>query len=189
MATTADFRNGLCIEFNDQLFQIVQFQHVKPGKGPAFVRTKLKNLKNGRVIENTFSAGVRVNTVRIERRPYQYLYKDEAGFNFMHAETFEQISIDEALVDNADLLKEGMIVEVMIHAESETPLTVELPPFIDLEVTYAEPAEKGNTASSNAQKAVTVETGATIYVPLFVNQGDIIKVDSRDRSYSERVKK
>jgi elongation factor P len=107
----------------------------------------------------------------------------------MHAESFEQISIDEALVENADLLKEGMIVEVMIHAESETPLTVELPPFIDLEVTYAEPAEKGNTASSNAQKAVTVETGATIYVPLFVNQGDIIKVDTRDRSYSERVKK
>ena len=153
---------------NDQLFQIVQFQHVKPGKGPAFVRTKLKNLKNGRVIENTFSAGVKVNTVRIERRPYQYLYKDEAGFNFMHAESFEQISIDEALVENADLLKEGMIVEVMIHAESETPLTVELPPFIDLEVTYAEPAEKGNTASSNAQKAVTVEP-ALLFMSRFLS--------------------
>ena len=188
MASTADFRNGLCIEYNDQPFQIVQFQHVKPGKGPAFVRTKLKNLKTGRVIENTFSSGVKINTIRVERRPSQFLYKDESGFNFMHAETFEQVLIEEAMVENADLLKEGMVVEVMYHTDTETPLTVELPPFIELEVTYAEPAEKGNTASSNAQKAVTVETGATIYVPLFVNQGDIIKVDTRDRSYSERVR-
>jgi len=189
MASTADFRNGLCIEFNDQLFQIVQFQHVKPGKGAAFVRTKLKNLKTGRVIENTFNSGVKVTVARIERRPYQFLYKDDMGFNFMHAETFEQAVISPELVENADLLKDGMMLEIVFHAETETALSVELPPFVELEVVYTEPGEKGNTASSTAQKPAEMETGATIMVPIFVNQGDIIKVDTRDRSYSERVKK
>lgn len=188
MATTSDFRNGLCIEYNDQLFTIVQFQHVKPGKGPAFVRTKLKNLKTGRVIENTFTSGVKINIVRIERREYQYLYKDDMGFNFMHTQTYEQIPISADLIDNADLIKEGQILEINFHAESETPLTVELPPFVELEVTYTIPGEKGNTASSTALKPATLETGAEIMVPLFVNQGDIIKVDTRDRSYSERVR-
>lgn len=189
MATTAEIRNGLCIEFNDQLFQVVQFQHVKPGKGPAFVRTKLKNLRTGKVIDNTFSVGVRINTVRIEHRPYQYLYKDETGYIFMNAETFDQVSIDANLIENADLLKEGMTLDITWHAETETPLTVEFPPFIDLEVTYTETGERGNTASSTALKQAAVETGATIMVPLFINQGDIIRVDTRDRSYSERVKK
>lgn len=189
MATTSDIRNGLCIEHNGNLFQIVQFQHVKPGKGAAFVRTKLKNLKTGKVLENTFNAGVKINTVRIERRAYQYLYKDDMGFNFMHGETFEQISIDPAMVENNDLLKEGMTLEITFHTETETPLTVELPPFIEMEVVYTEPGEKGNTASSTSQKPAETETGATIMVPIFINQGDIIKVDTRDRSYSERVKK
>ncbi len=189
MATTADIKNGLTIEFNEQLFQIVSFQHVKPGKGPAFVRTKLKNLKNGRTIDNTFSAGVKINVVRIERRPYQYLYQDEAGFNFMHAETFEQVSIPTDLVDNADLMKEGQIVEINFHADTETPLTVEMPAFVELAVTATVVGEKGNTASSNALKPATLETGAEIMVPLFINEGDILKVDTRDRSYSERVKK
>jgi elongation factor P len=189
MATTADIKNGLCIEYNGNLVQIVQFQHVKPGKGAAFVRTKLKNLKTGKVVENTFNAGVKINTVRIERRTYQYLYKDDMGFNFMHSETFEQIPIDPAMVGNSDLLKEGMNLEITFHAETETPLTVELPPFIEMEVVYTEPGEKGNTASSSAQKPAETETGASIMVPLFINQGDIIKVDTRDRSYSERVKK
>ncbi|GET30641.1 elongation factor P [Prolixibacter sp. SD074] len=189
MASTADFRNGLCIEFNDQLFQIVQFQHVKPGKGSAFVRTKLKNLKTGRVIENTFNSGVKVTLARIERRPYQFLYKDDLGFNFMHTETFEQVIISPDLMENADLLKDGMILEIVFHAETETALSVELPPFVELEVVYTEPGEKGNTASSTALKPAEMETGATIMVPIFVNQGDIIKVDTRDRSYSERVKK
>ena len=188
MATTADFRNGLCIEFNGQLFTIVQFQHVKPGKGPAFVRTKLKNVKTGKVIDNTFSSGVKVETVRIERRPYQYLYKDEMGFNFMHTETFEQVSIPEGMIDNADLMKEGQIIEVNFHAETETPLTVELPPFVELEITFTIEGEKGNTASSTALKPATLETGAEIMVPMFINQCEIIKVDTRDRSYSERVK-
>jgi len=189
MATTADFRNGLTIEFNDQLFTIIQFQHVKPGKGPAFVRTKLKNVKTGKVIDNTFSSGVKVNTVRIERRPYQFLYKDEMGCNFMHTETFEQISLAEDLIENPDLMKEGQIIEVNFHAETETALTAELPPFVELEVTATVPGEKGNTASSTALKPATLETGAEVMVPLFINQGDILKVDTRDRSYSERVKK
>lgn len=187
--TTADIKNGMTIEFNDQLFQIVSFQHVKPGKGPAFVRTKLKNLKTGRTIENTFSAGVRIDVVRVERRPYQYLYKDEAGYNFMNAETFEQISIDAEMIDNADLMKEGQVVEINIHADTETPLTVELPPFVELEVTQTMEGEKGNTASSNALKPATLETGAEIMVPMFITDNDIIKIDTRDRSYYERVKK
>jgi elongation factor P len=189
MATTADFKNGLTIEFNDQLYTIVQFQHVKPGKGPAFVRTKLKNIKTGKVIDNTFSAGVKVNTVRVERRPYQYLYRDEVGFNFMHTETFEQVSIAPDMIENADLMKEGQIIEINFHAETETPLTAELPPFVELEITETIPGEKGNTASSTALKPATVETGAEIMVPLFIQAGEIIKVDTRDRSYSERVKK
>lgn len=189
MATTADIKNGLCIEYNDQLYSIVSFQHVKPGKGAAFVRTKLKNLKTGKVIDNTFNAGVKINTVRIERRPYQYLYKDDMGYNFMHTETFEQVVIAEELIDNPGLLKEGNVVEINFHADTETPLTLDMPPFVELEVTYTEPGDKGNTATSTAQKPATLETGATVMVPIFINTGDIIKVDTRDNSYSERVKK
>lgn len=188
MATTADFRNGLCLEFNNDLFTIVQFQHVKPGKGPAFVRTKLKSLTTGKVIENTFTSGVKVNTARVERRPYQFLYNDDVGFNFMHLETFEQISLQPDMVENADLMKEGQEVEIVVHADTETPLKVDLPPFVELEVKYTEPGEKGNTASSSAQKPAELETGASVNVPLFINTGEKIKVDTRDRSYSERVK-
>ncbi|MFA9392857.1 MAG: elongation factor P [Prolixibacteraceae bacterium] len=189
MANTADIKNGLCIEYNDQLFSIVSFQHVKPGKGPAFVRTKLKNLKTGKVIENTFNSGVKINVVRIERRPYQFLYKDEMGFNFMHTETFEQVSIMAELVENPGLLKDGTIVEINFHAETESPLTLEMPAFVELEIIYTIPGEKGNTASSTALKPATLETNAEIMVPLFINTGDVIKVDTRDNSYSERVKK
>ena len=189
MASTSDFRNGLCLEFNNGLYTIVQFQHVKPGKGPAFVRTKLKSLTTGKVVENTFSAGVNVNTARVERRPYQYLYTDDLGLNFMHLETFEQISIQPEMIENADLMKEGQAVEIVVHADTETPLSVDLPPFVELLVSYSEPGEKGNTASSSAQKPAELETGAKIMVPLFIDTGEIIKVDTRDRSYSERVKK
>ena len=118
MATTADFRNGMCIEYNGQLYFIVEFLHVKPGKGPAFVRTKLKNVKTGKVIENTFNSGVRVEEARVERRPYQYLYKDDMGYNFMNNETYEQIPIDESLLSSPELLKEGESVEVVVHAET-----------------------------------------------------------------------
>lgn len=188
MATTADFRNGMCIEYNGQLYFIVEFLHVKPGKGPAFVRTKLKNVKTGKVIENTFNSGVRVEEARVERRPYQYLYKDDMGYNFMNNETYEQIPIEESLLSSPELLKEGESVEVVVHAETETVLAVDMPAFMTYEITYTEPGVRGDTSSTNSLKPATIETGATIMVPLFVNQGDKIKVDTRDKSYVERIK-
>lgn len=187
MASTTDFKNGLVIEYNNDLYTIVQFQHVKPGKGPAFVRTKLKNLKTGRVIDNTFSSGVKVNIARVERRPYQYLYKDDMGYYFMHLETFEQIHVQESMIGNPEFLIEGVGVEVVVHAETETVLTVDLPQFVVLEVVYSEPGLRGDTAT-NTLKQAKVENGSVIMVPLFVNTGDKIKIDTRDKSYVERVK-
>src|SRR5258708_2957878 len=130
MASTADFKMGLCLEFNNDLFTIIDFQHVKPGKGPAFVRTKLKSLTSGKIIDNTFNAGVKVNTARVETRAHQYLYEEENGYVFMNTESFEQVTIPENLVDGKDFLKEGQEVEIMFHAETETPLQVILPSFI-----------------------------------------------------------
>ncbi len=187
MATTQDFKNGLCIEFNGELFSIFEFQHVKPGKGPAFVRTKLKNLKTGKVIPNTFTAGVKIDIARVERRPYQFLYKEDGGYNFMHAETFEQLLIDEAIINAPQFLKEGQTVEITVHADTETPLQCELPAFVEMIITYTEPGEKGNTAT-NVMKEATVETGAIIRVPLFIAEGERIKVDTRTGVYAERVK-
>jgi len=188
MATTADFRNGLCIDFNNDLYTIVQFQHVKPGKGPAFVRTKLKSLTTGKVVDNTFAAGVRINTVRVERRPYQYLYSDETGYHFMHLETFEQILLDGKIIETPQLMKEGQEVEIVVHTETETPISCELPPFVILEVTYTEPGIKGDTTSSTAIKPATLETGAIVNVPIFVDTGEKIKIDTRTINYVERVK-
>lgn len=187
MATTADFRNGLIIEFNGDLYSIVEFQHVKPGKGPAFVRTRLRNLKTGKILPNTFTAGVKINVQRVERRPMQYLYNDGIDYFFMNAETFEQLQIDKELINAPQFLKEGNIAEIMYHTETDTVLTCELPATVVLEVTYTEPGEKGNTAT-NAMKDATLETDAVIKVPLFINIGDKIKVDTRDGSYSERVR-
>ena len=188
MATTADFKNGLCIEYNNELWSIVEFQHVKPGKGPAFVRTKLKNLRTGRVLENTFTAGVKIDLANVERRPYQFLYKEgDDMYNFMHAETYEQIAIQKALISNPGLLKEGQTVEVMYDVKTDSPLTCELPPFVELEVTYTEPGVKGDTAT-NTMKRATVETGAEVFVPLFVETGELIRVDTRTNKYGERVK-
>ena len=187
MATTADFRNGLCIEFNNDLYTIVDFQHVKPGKGGAFVRTKLKNLKSGKVIDNTFNSGVKITTARVERRPHQFLYKDDLGFHFMDSNSFEQVSLQEDFIENADLLKDGQEVEILYHAETETPLSCDMPPFVELTITYTEPGVRGDTAT-NASKPATLETGAIIQVPLFINENEKIKVDTRTRSYSERVK-
>jgi elongation factor P len=187
MASTADFRNGLVIEFNDDLFTIVSFQHVKPGKGPAFVRTKLKSLKTGRVLDNTFSSGTKVNVARVERRPYQYLYRDDMGYYFMHLETFEQIHVNEEVIDSPEFLKEGQNVEVVIHADTDTVLSVELPQFVVVEVTYTEPGLRGDTAN-NALKQAKIETGGTIMVPLFVNVGDKIRIDTANRTYIERAK-
>jgi elongation factor P len=188
MATTGDIRIGLCIDFNDDLYTVVDFQHVKPGKGPAFVRTKLKNLKTGKVIDNTFSSGHKINIQRVERRPYQFLYKDDMGWHFMHTESFEQIQIEKELINAPEFMKEGQEVEVMYHTESETPLSCELPPFVNLEITYTEPGDRGNTASSNALKPATLETGAIVNVPLFIDAGEKIKVDTRTKTYAERVK-
>lgn len=188
MATTADIKNGMCIEFNGKTFTVVEFQHVKPGKGPAFVRTRLKNLENGRTIDNTFTAGVAIEPVRVERRPYQFLYEDDMGCNFMHTETFEQIHIERSMIENADLMREGQVVEVMFHTEKDMVLTAELPPIVDMEVTYTEPGFKGDTASSNALKPATVDTGAEIRVPLFIATGEKIRVDTRTREYYERIK-
>ena len=187
MATTADFKNGLFMNFNGKPVSIVWFQHVKPGKGPAFVKTKLRNLENGRILENTFTAGAKIEVINVERRPYQFLYKDSEGYNFMHEETYEQISLGENLVDNADLMKEGQHVEMMFVADEERCLTCELPTKVELEVTYTEPAVKGDTASTSALKECTLETGATIMVPLFINQGERIRVNTEDRSYGGRV--
>ena len=188
MATTADIKNGMCIEMNGKTFSVVEFLHVKPGKGPAFVRTKLRNLENGNVLDHTFSSGEKIEPVRVERRPYQYLYEDDMGANFMHTETFEQIQIDKNLIENVDLMREGQVVEVMFHTEKEQVLTAELPPVIEMEVTYTEPGIKGDTASTNSLKPATVDTGATVKVPLFINTGEKIRVDTRSREYKERVK-
>ncbi len=188
MGSTGDFKNGLCIEFSNDLYTITQFQHVKPGKGPAFVRTKLKNLRTGKVIDNTFTSGHKIITARIERRPYQFLFKDDMGYNFMHTETFEQMFLPEDIIPSSDLMKEGQEVEIVYHAETETALSCDLPPFVELEITYTEPGFKGDTSSTSALKPAELETGAKVNVPLFINTGDKIKVDTRDHSYSERVK-
>ena len=187
MASTSDFKNGLCLMFNNDLYTIVEFQHVKPGKGPAFVRTKLKNLKTGKVIPNTFTAGVKIDVARVERRKYQYLYRDDTAYHFMNSETFEQTFIDEDIISAPALLKEGQDVEILFHADTETPLTCDMPAYVVLEVTYTEPGERGNTAT-NTFKDAKVETGAIVKVPLFINTGEKIKVDTRSGDYSERVK-
>ena len=188
MATTADFKNGLYFNYDGKPVSIIWFQHVKPGKGPAFVKTKLRNLENGKILDRTFTAGEKIELINVERRPYQYLYKDDMGYNFMHTETFEQVSIMPEMVENADLMKEGQCVEMMFLADEEKCLTCELPTYVELEVTYTEPAVKGDTASTNAQKSATLETGAEIMVPLFINLGDKIRVNITDRSYGERVR-
>jgi elongation factor P len=187
MATTADIKNGLCIEMNGDLFSIVEFLHVKPGKGGAFVRTKLRNMKTGKVIPHTFNSGIKLNVQRVERRPYQFLYKDDMGYNFMNSENFEQVPIPEETINAPDLLKEGQEVEIVFHADTETPLSCELPPFVELEIVYSEPGVKGDTAT-NTLKPATMETGAIVNVPLFIETGEKIKVDTRTKTYSERVK-
>lgn len=187
MATTSDIRNGMCLEMNNDIWSIVEFQHVKPGKGAAFVRTKIKSLTTGRVLDHTFSAGHKVHDVRVERRKFQFLYNDDMGYHFMNTETFEQVGINEKLIDRTDLLKEGMEVDVLFDSAKELPLTMEMPQYITMEITYTEPGVKGDTAT-NSTKPAKVESGAEIRVPLFVNQGDKIKIDTRTGAYVERVK-
>ena len=188
MATTSDIKNGLCMVFKNGLYVVTEFQHVKPGKGPAFVRTKLKNVKTGKVIDNTFSAGHKIETARVETHRHQFLYKDDLGFHFMHEKTYEQVTLEEAMVPNPDLLKDGDNVDLLIHSELDIPLTCELPRTVELKVTYTEPGLKGDTAT-NATKVAEMETGAKIQVPLFINEGELIRIETSSRSYMERVKK
>jgi len=187
MASTADIKNGLCIKYNNDIYKIIEFLHVKPGKGPAFVRTKMKSLTNGKVLDNTFSAGHKIDTIRVETHTFQFLYAEGDDFHFMNTESFEQITLDKKILDAPDLLKEGTNVTIQINTETDSPLAVDMPASIVLEVTYAEPGVKGNTAT-NATKPAKVETGASINVPLFINEGDKIKIDTATGSYMERVK-
>ena len=187
MATTSDIRNGLCIVYNSDTYKVTEFQHVKPGKGPAFVRTKLKSLTSGKVIDNTFSAGHKIEEVRVETRKYQYLYAEGDTFNFMNTDDYNQITLERTALDAPDLLKEGEVVTIIVRAEDEMPLSVDMPQSVILEVTYTEPGIKGNTAT-NATKPATVETGASVNVPLFINEGDKIKVETAKGTYQERIK-
>ena len=187
MATTADIKNGLVIEFNNGLFSVIEFQHVKPGKGPAFVRTKLKNITSGKVIDNTFSSGHKITTARVERRKYQYLYKDDIGYHFMDTNTYEQISVEENMINAPKFLKDGQEVDILFHVEEEKILGCEIPQHVILKVTQADPGVKGKTAT-NATKNAVVETQATIQVPMFIEQNEIIKINTVDGSYVERVK-
>jgi len=187
MASTSDIRKGLCIKYNNDIYKIIEFLHVKPGKGPAFVRTKLKSVTTGKVIDNTFSSGHKIEDVRVETRSYQFLYAEGETYHFMNTDDYNQISLEESSLDAADLLKEGVVVTILFNTEDSMPLSVDMPASVILEVTHAEPGVKGNTAT-NATKPATLETGAKVNVPLFINEGDKIKVDTEKGNYMERVK-
>ena len=187
MATTSDIRNGLCIHYNHDIFKVIEFLHVKPGKGPAFVRTKLKSVTTGKVIDNTFSAGHKIDEVRVETHKFQFLYPEGDTYHFMNVENYEQITLEKNAIEMAGLLKEGEVVTVLINSEDQAPLSIDMPASVILEVTHTEPGVKGNTAT-NATKPATVETGATVNVPLFINEGDKIKIETEKGTYKERVK-
>jgi elongation factor P len=186
MASTADFRNGLILDIDGQLFQLVYFQHVKPGKGGAFVRSKLKNVKSGAVLDRTWTAGERVNEVRLERRPIQYSYHDGHHYHFMDMQSYDDIPIDEDVIGESQLryLKEGMECSGLVH--DDKVLMIELPNFIELEVVETDPGVRGDTAQGGTKPA-KLETGAVVQVPLFIEQGQMIRVDRREDKYLERV--
>ena len=187
MINAQDIKNGTCIRLDGQLYFCVEFLHVKPGKGNTFMRTKLKNVVDGRVLERRFNIGEKLEDVRVEHRPYQFLYTDGGDDIFMNNETYEQIPINKELVTGSDFMKEGDTVEVVSDASTDTVLYAEMPIKVTLEITYTEPGIKGDTAT-NTLKPATLETGAEIRVPLFCNTGDKVRVDTRDGSYVERVK-
>ena len=186
MADTSDIRNGLCMEMDSDIWTVVEFQHVKPGKGPAFVRTKLKSVTKGKVVDRTFPSGHAISEVRIERRQFQYLYHDDMGYNFMNMQTYDQMALPDNLVENPQFLQEGMQVDVLFHAANDTPLNMEMPSFIITEVTYTEPGIRGDTAT-NTLKPATIDTGAEVKVPLFINTGEKIKIDTRSGDYLGRA--
>ena len=187
MATTADFRNGLCFNYNGEPWKIESFLHVKPGKGPAFVRTKIRNLNTGRLLENTFTSGVKIDVIRIENRKYQFLYANGNDYYLMNNDDYEQIIMQKDSIENVQFLKEGDNVEVLFHADKDIPLASQVPSHVILEISFTEPGVKGNTATNTFKPAKT-ETGADIQVPLFINEGDRIKIDTEKGSYIERVK-
>ena len=187
MATTSDIRKGMCIHYNNDIYKIIEFLHVKPGKGPAFVRTKLKSVTNGKVLDNTFSAGHKIEDVRVETKGYQFLYNDTEWYHFMNTEDYTQIRLMENALDQPGLLKEGEVVQVSINTEDNMPLSVDMPAHVILEITKTEPGIKGNTATNSTKPAI-VESGAEVQVPLFINEGDKIKVETDKGTYKERIK-
>lgn len=187
MASSSDIRKGLCIKYNNDIYKIIEFLHVKPGKGPAFVRTKLKSVTSGKVIDNTFSAGHKIEDVRVETNKFQYLYNEGDTYHFMNTDDYNQISVDKNILESPELIKEGEIVSILINTEDGMPLSVEIPMSVILEVIQTEPGFKGNTAT-NATKPAIVETGAKINVPLFINEGNKIKIETEKGVYQERVK-
>lgn len=185
MATTADFKNGLVLQIDNKLQQIVEFQHVKPGKGPAFVRTKLKDVVTGKVVDKTFNAGVKVDTALVDRRDFTFLYKDGDDFVLMDEETFDQITVSPELMgEGARFLLENTTVQVSMHEGN--PLFAELPVSVDLKVSHTDPGLQGDRSSAGTKPA-TLETGAEVQVPLFINTGDVLKIDTRDGRYLSRV--
>lgn len=185
MATTNDLKNGMTLNIEGQLWNVIEFQHVKPGKGPAFVRTKMRNVLSGKVVERTFNAGVKVDVAILEKREMQFLYKDNAGYVFMDSTTYDQLTISEATVGEAsNYLLENMEVIVAIHEGN--PLYIELPPSVPLRITYTEPGLQGDRSSAGSKPA-TLETGITVQVPLFIKQDELILVDTRTGDYLGRA--
>jgi len=187
MINSQDVKNGTCIRMDGKLYFVVEFLHVKPGKGNTIMRVKLKDLISGLVIERRFNIGEKLEDVRVERHQYQFLYKEGTDYVFMDQESYEQTTMSKEQITGVDFLKDGLVVEVVIDTSSETVLYAELPTKVDLEVTYTEPGMAGNTAT-NTLKPATVETGAIVRVPLFIGTGEKIRVDTRDGSYLERAK-
>ena len=187
MINAQDIKNGVCIRLDNQLYFCIEFLHVKPGKGNTFMRTKLKNVVDGRVLERRFNIGEKLEDVRVERRPYQYLYMDGDDAIFMNQETFDQIPINKEIVSGSAFMKEGDVVDVVTDASTESVLYAEMPIKTVLEVTYTEPGVKGDTAT-NTLKPATVESGEEVRVPLFINVGEKIEIDTRDGSYVGRVR-
>ena len=183
--STADFKNGMCIEYNGKLCTIVEFQHVKPGKGGAFVRTKLKDIKTGRVIDNTFNAGVKVESVRLESKKLQYLYNDGADFNFMDNDTYEQTAIPADVVGDASQWLKENDEATLLYAGDEL-ISIEPQMFVELEVTHTEPGFKGDTVQGGTKPA-TLETGAVVQIPMYINVGETVQIDSRDGRFVKRV--
>ena len=187
MINAQDIKNGTCIRLDGILYYCIEFLHVKPGKGNTFMRTKLKEVVSGRVLDRRFNIGEKLEDVRVERRPFQFSYNEGDHYHFLNQETWDDVTIDKDLITGVDFLKEGMVIEVVSDASTETVLFAELPVKVELQVTYTEPGIKGDTAT-NTLKPATVETGAEVRVPLFINTGETIRIDTRTGEYMERVR-